>query len=137
MLLKEVNGGLHWSNLIKSSILDHLDVSQVTHNFHKEILILLGLGLLWKRGDTAGDFVDEVFNVLDLLDGVVKEEIDIGINPKDDGVLELLDQRSRVDSQPSDINRRFHFIDFVLDSGQHGDLLMEAVKRWLLGLNSV
>lgn len=105
VLLKEINGGFHWSNLIKSSILDHLDISQVTHNLHEERLVFFSLGLLWKGSDTSSNIVNEVLNVLNLLDSVVKKEIDVSIDPENNSLLKGCDQWGRVDSQPSNINR--------------------------------
>jgi hypothetical protein len=66
VLLKEHDGLLHWLDLVESSVTDHLDVSNVLHDFHEERLLFLGLSTLWDDLDTDGNIVDEVLDVLDL-----------------------------------------------------------------------
>ena len=54
-----------------------------------------------------------------------------------DSVLQFLDERSSVHSQPSDVNGGLHGVNFVLDVGQEGDLLVESFEIWSLGLDSI
>jgi hypothetical protein len=133
MLLEEHDVLFHWLNGSKSSLLDHLDISEVGHDLHEEFLLLLSLSGGWENFDTLGDLALEFLDVLDLLNGVVQKEAGVAVNPLADGVLELLDERSGVDSQPSDINGSLHGGDVVLDGGQESDSLIEGLKVWLLG----
>jgi len=66
MLLQEHDGLFHWLDLIESSITDHFDISNVLHDFHEELFLLLGLGTLWNDFDANGNIVNEVLNVLNL-----------------------------------------------------------------------
>lgn len=87
--------------------------------------------------DTFGNFFNKVIDIFDLLDSVIKQEVDICIDPKNNSVLKFFNQWSSIDSQPSDINRVLHIVDFMLDACQHGDLLVERIKSGLLGLDSI
>lgn len=136
MLLEKIDGGFHRADLRQGSVFDHFDISQVSHDLHKEFLLLLSLSVPWKVLDTSGDLPNEGLDVLNLLHGVVEQEVDVSVDPKHDGVLELLDQRSGVDSEPSDVNGVLHLIDLVLDASEHCDLLVELLKRRLLGLHT-
>ena len=72
-----------------------------------------------------------------MLNGVVKEEAGVAVDPLADSVLELLDERSGVDSQPSNVDGSLHGGDVVLDGGQESDSLVEGLKVWLLGPDTV
>lgn len=104
MLLKEDNSGFHWLNLVESSVFNHLDISEDSHDLEEKSSIRFLINTSWKNLNSIGDFLNEVLNVLDLLHSVIKEEASVGINPVGDGHLEFLDQRSGVNSKPSNVN---------------------------------
>lgn len=104
MLFKEHDGLFHWLDGVKGSSLDHLDISEVGHDLHEEFLLLLRLGGGWENFDALRNLALEFLDVFDLLNGVVKEEAGVAVNPLADSVLELLDERSGVDSQPSNVD---------------------------------
>tara|TARA_B110001469_G_C9600181_1_gene298188 strand:- start:638 stop:934 length:297 start_codon:yes stop_codon:yes gene_type:complete len=98
MLFKERNNLFHWFDLIECSVFDHLDISKVSHYSHKELFVRFLLSSLWEHFDTCGNFIDESFNVLNFLNSVVEEEGSEAANPVSNGVLELFDKRSGVNS---------------------------------------
>jgi len=98
MFLKEGNNLFHWLNLIESSVFNHLDISKVSHDSHKELFVRFLLCSLWKYFDTGCNFIDESFNILDFLNSVVKEEGSEAANPISNCVLELFNERSGVNS---------------------------------------
>lgn len=137
MLLKEHDGLFHWLNRVKSSSLDHLDVSEVSHDLHEEFFLLLRLSRLWENFDALRNLALEFLNVFDLLNSVVQKEAGVAVDPLADSVLELLDERSGVDSQPSNLYLSLHGGDVILDGGQESDSLVESLKVWLLGPDTV
>jgi len=50
------------------------------------------------------------------------------VDPLIDGALELLNKRSRVDSQPANVFLVLHLVDVVLNCGQELDLAVEFVQ---------
>jgi hypothetical protein len=104
MPLQEHDSLLHWLNLVKSPVLDHLHVSEMSHDSHQELLVLCLLSRLWEDFDSCGDLSNEGFNVGDLSGGVVQKETRVGVDPLTDSVLELFDERCCVDSEPSDVD---------------------------------
>jgi hypothetical protein len=84
--------------------LDHLDISEIGHDLHEEFLLLLRLSGGWENFDTVRNLALEFLDIFDLLNRVVQEEASVAVNPLADSVLELLDERSGVDSQPSNID---------------------------------
>lgn len=137
MLLKEHDGLFHWLNRVKSSSLDHLDVSEVSHDLHEKFLLFLRLSRLWENFDALRNLALEFLNVFDLLNSVVQKEAGVAVDPLADSVLELLDERSGVDSQPSNLYLSLHGGDVILDGGQESDSLVESLKVWLLGPDTV
>jgi hypothetical protein len=109
----------------------------VSHDFHEKISLLLGGRALWKNLDSLRNLLVELFNVLQLLDRVVHQKADVGVDPNGYRVLKLLDEGSGVHSQPSDVYGGLHCVNIVLDIGQEGDLLIESVKVWFPGLDSL
>lgn len=104
MLLKKHDGLFHWLNRIKGSSLNHLDISEVGHDLHEEFLLLLRLSRGWENFDTLRNLALEFLNVFDLLNGVVQKEAGVAVDPLADSVLELLDERSGINSQPSNVD---------------------------------
>lgn len=80
----------------------------MSHDLHQKISLLFGGRSFWKNLNTLGDLKIECLNVLHLLNGVVHQETDVGVDPQSDGVLELLNEWSSVDSQPSNIDSGLH-----------------------------
>ena len=130
MLFEERNNLFHWFNLIESSVFDHLNISKVSHDSHEEFFVGFLFSSLWKNFDTGWNFFNEGFNVLDFLNSVVKEEGCEAVNPISNGVLELFDKRSSVNSQPSNINCLLKCVDIISGSVQRGNGLIENLKTW-------
>lgn len=139
MLLEQEHSLLHRLNLVVGSLLDHLDVTEVSHDSHEEVLLRLhvDLGLVGQDLDSIADHLDEVVDVVDLPDGVVQQELSVGVDPVLDDALQLLDQRSSVDLEPSDLNSGSHLVDLISDAVQESDLLVELIETWLLGGDAV
>mmetsp|Transcript_116899 Transcript_116899/g.162419 ORF Transcript_116899/g.162419 Transcript_116899/m.162419 type:complete len:313 (+) Transcript_116899:1009-1947(+) len=137
VLLEEHDGLLHRVNSLKGLILDDADISQVSHYLHEEVLLFLGLGASGQHLNTLGNISDEFLDVRDLGNSVVKQEADVHINPVVNSLLQLGDKRSRVNTDPADLDRGLDLSDLVLDLGQVGDLLIELVKAGELGMNTL
>jgi len=75
----------------------------MSHDSHQEFLILLLLSRGWENFDACSDLFNEAFNISDLSGGVVKKETCVSIDPLANGVLELLNEWSRIDSEPSNV----------------------------------
>jgi len=102
----------------------------VSHDSHEEFFVRFLFSSLWKNFDTGRNFFNESFNVLDFLNSVVKEEGCEAVNPISNGVLELFDKRSSVNSQPSDINCLLKCVNIISGSVQRGNGLIENLKTW-------
>ena len=81
MFLEEHNGLLHGLNLIEGAVLDHLDITEVSHYLHEDFLLTLGLAALRDHLDAIGNLIDELLDVVDLSNGVGKEERSVGLYP--------------------------------------------------------
>jgi len=136
VFFQENNGLLHWLKLSECSVLDDSDISQVSHNFHKALLLSHRCSLFWWSFDSVINFFNELLNVSHLLKGVLVKEVSVSINPLVDSHLKFSNQRINIDSQPADVHRGFHFSNFVLDLGQEDDFFIKVVEGWLSGLNS-
>lgn len=98
MLLKKTNYLFHWLDFFESSVLNHLDISEMGHDFHEKLFVCLFISRLGEYLDTIRNFFDERFNVLDLGNSVIQQEAGIAADPFVDGVLELFDKWSGIDS---------------------------------------
>jgi len=136
MFFEEEYGFFHWLDLFKGPIFDLFDITKMSHNFHKKFLVFIGSSAFWGNSDSSLNTCNERIDVLDLFVSVVKEEASISVNPEGDGVLELFDEWSYVNSKPSDINGSLHECNFILCLSQESDLLIECFEVWSLGLNS-
>jgi len=125
MLLHEHDSLLHGVNLRNSFVLDHLDITQVSHDGHELVTLGGGLVRLGHDFDTFRNVSDELLDVLDLHRGVVEEEVGVCINPQRNCLLELLDKGERVNAEPANINGLLHLADLLLDTGQVLDLIVE------------
>jgi len=136
MLLQKHDCLFHWLDLIKGSVFDHLDISEVSHDSHEKLLFFLALRTLRENENTFSNLFVESLNVGDLTNGVVEQEASISIDPLANSVLQLLDKRSSIDSEPSDINLSLHLSNIVLNAGQESNFLIEVLKLWLFSLNA-
>jgi hypothetical protein len=136
MLLEKHDSLLHGLNLFKSAILDHLDITEVSHDLHEDFLLALGLAALRDHLDAVCDLVDELLDVVNLSDGVGEQERGVCLDPLANGLSELLNEREGVDTDPADIDGDLHLTDLLLDAVQVGHFLVEEVKVGFLGLHS-
>jgi hypothetical protein len=130
MLLHEHNSLFHRVNLFDGQVLNHLDVTEMSHNLHENGLLSSGIRVLGNNFDAFGDLVDEVVDVLDLLHGVVEDKASVSLDPGFNRLFELFNQRLGVDTQPANVNRLLHLVDLAFDSCQVRNLLVENLESW-------
>jgi hypothetical protein len=104
MLFQKLNGLFHRLNGLKSAIFDLFDVTEMSHDFHQEFLVSLGIRALWQFLDSLVDIFDEVVNILNLFHCVIKQEASIGVDPPGNGVVKLLDQWVHIYTEPSNVD---------------------------------
>jgi len=104
MFFEKEYGLFHWLNLLKGPIFDLFDITEMGHNLHKKFLVFIGSSTFWGNSDSCLDTCDELIDILDLLVSVIKEEASVSVDPEGDCVLELLNERSHINSEPSNIN---------------------------------
>lgn len=93
VLLHKHDSLFHWLDHIKSLIFDHLDITEVSHYSHKSGTLSRRLVTLRYNFDTFRNISDELFNVSNLLSGIVEQEVSVSSNPKLNCLLKFLDQR--------------------------------------------
>jgi hypothetical protein len=130
MLLHEHNSLFHRVNLFDGQVLNHLDVTEMSHNLHENGLLSSGIRVLGNNFDAFSDLVDEVVDVLDLLHGVVEDKASVSLDPGFNRLFELFNQRLGVDTQPANVNRLLHLVDLAFDSCQVRNLLVENLESW-------
>jgi hypothetical protein len=92
MLLEEHDGLLHGLNTGNGVLGDHLDVTEVLHDFHESVLLTLSFRAFGEVLNALLDFLDEVLDVGDFGGGVLEEELGVLLDPIVDGAVELLNQ---------------------------------------------
>ena len=70
MLLEENDGLLHWVDELDCLFADLTNISEAGHDHSQQLLLLLGVSLLWDVLDSSLDTVDEFLHVFDASDGV-------------------------------------------------------------------
>jgi hypothetical protein len=88
----------------------------MSHNSHEKLLICLLFSTLWKNFNTISNFIDEMFDVLNLSNCIAQKEASVAVDPFIDSVLKFLDKWSSIDSQPSNVNRLLELIDVISGS---------------------
>jgi hypothetical protein len=119
----------HRVDLLDGLVLDHFDVTKVSHYLHKNGLFTSSVRALGNNFDAFGNFVDEVVDVLDLLHRVVENKACVGVDPGFNRLFELRNERLRVDTQPADVHRLLHLGDLTFNSRQVCNLLVENFER--------
>jgi len=89
VLLKKHNGLFHGFNLVKSAVLDHLDITKVGHNLHENFFFSLSLRTLRNNLYSISNFVDELLNVVNLSNSVSEKEAGVSLNPLGDSLLKF------------------------------------------------
>jgi len=136
MFLEKQNGLFHGLDLFKCAILDHLDVSEVSHDLHENFLLTLGFGALRDHLDAVADLIKKLLDDLYLRDGVAEKECCVSFNPLCDSILQFIPKRGDVDSDPANINADLHIFDLLLDAIQIRNLLVKELKVGFLSLDS-
>jgi len=81
VLLEEHNSLFHGLNLVESTILDHLNITEVSHDLHENLLLALGLAALWDHLDAVGNLIDELLDIVNFSYGIGEKEGGVGLNP--------------------------------------------------------
>jgi len=102
----------------------------VSHNVHQKLLFAISLIGLRNYFDAFRDLLHENFDILDLLGGVVEQEVGVGFDPIVDGLLQLFDKRLGVYSEPSNVSGGLllHLRNLVPYVAQVLDLLIKHIK---------
>jgi len=88
MFLKKKDASFHGLNTGEGVFGDHLNITEVSHDFHESVLLSLGLGSLGEVLNTVGDLRDEGLDVGNLLGGVAEEVLGVLLNPGRHGLVE-------------------------------------------------
>ena len=89
MFLHKHNSLLHGVDLFDSLVLDHFDVTKMSHHLHKNGLLSSSVRALGNNFDAFSNLMDEVVDVLDLLHSVVKDKAGVGVDPGFNRLFEL------------------------------------------------
>jgi len=137
VLLHKHDGLLHGFDLLDCFILNHLNISQVSHYLHESSFFWGSICTLGNNFDSFGYLMNEMIDVFNLLHSVVKNEASMSLDPCLNSFLKLFDQRHRVNSKPTNVYWGLHFSNLTFDGCEMWNLFIEDFQSWESCYNSL